>query len=655
MGQKFVTVLREPDVVIDVLREMTIVDVRAKASEMNKLFRGQPLYFLGRKELQKVFRFNDRQIMECIKVFSVHKTVIRIGCVDFWGALALASSGASDEKIGFCFKLMDANRDDYLSTNEVVILLICITRGLARLKGFDVIPEEILDSVVLTAFQNERKKLNSHGEISMNAFIGFCLANDITRGYLASIGAKVPPVDAQALVLKRSHALKQLAEVQFRIDETLHQIEEVYAQSSAMDNREGDLPFLKLFEGSVKGSQDDNGSLQQTNNSTIQSSASLLIKPSMKRIPSHTFSHTNSILGSLPPESSTYVSTHDSDEVSVMSTYQSDTDMLLALPASHPVKRYLLEEDTWKNEVYRIKKASAISVGGGVTTLPDDELFRYIFTKQFEADLYKQWRKLPHDEDDLALVDELTLVALFQQCNVVISFAFARACLLAIVPSQCKKFVFRDVLGFFRHHCFVYQQCSRRQCYHWYRIISAAHDQYKSWGRSYCQLMDLMILQRKVLTGLVRVEDLNVAKKLADFRNLITSTPSVIQYKHIINAERIRSVRKRSQTPGIKPNTPANNEDDNSTGSFPVRLQFNMSTVPFTNISTKRPRDSSRLRILNHPDGSAELTVFDMGALQATDILDYYNLQSEKKFYEEDDRRRRQEAAQGKIYFALFY
>eukprot|EP01031_Cornospumella_fuschlensis_P034682 gene34682-41998_t len=266
MGQKFVTVLREPDGVLDTLREMTIVDVRKKSAEMQKMFRGQPLYFLGRKELHQVFKLNDRQVMECIKVFSVHNKVIRIGCVDFFGALALAASGASDEKIGFCFKLMDANRDDYLSTNEMVILLICITRGLARLKGFDVIPEEILDGIVMTAFQNERKKLNSHGEISVNSFIGFCLANDLTRGYLASIGAKVPPVDAQALVLKRSHALKQLAEVRFRIDETLHQIEEVYAHSSAMDDREGDLPFLKLFEGSTRESQDETGSQQQTNN-----------------------------------------------------------------------------------------------------------------------------------------------------------------------------------------------------------------------------------------------------------------------------------------------------------------------------------------------------------------------------------------------------
>lgn len=60
-----------------------------------------------------------------------------------------------------------------------------------------------------------------------------------------------------------------------------------------------------------------------------------------------------------------------------------------------------------------------------------------------------------------------------------------------------------------------------------------------------------------------------------------------------------------------------------------LHLKLSLTCNPFTNLSTKRPKDSSRLR-----SAHGRNFIEDFSNLQAQDLLDYYNLQQEKALLE---------------------
>lgn len=612
---------------LDCMREMTVFEVRTKASAMNKMFRGQALYFIQRKQLQEVFALHDEQVFTCLNLMSVNKNVIRVGSVDFWGAVALAASGSSEEKIAFCFRLMDTNRDDHLSMNELVILLICITRGLSRLKGFELIPEELIDRIVSAAFHSERKKLRSDGELSSASFTSFALANENCRSYLAAIGAKVPPVDAAALVIKRSQALKELAQVRFRIEETIHKMEEAHTQQAVQGSRGGDLPFLRLTDADsvISSTQRTKHSKQ----SAPASVATLSTYPHQLQSPVRV-QHVAEQLDS--PDMSTIVSVTETlqDQQSQhtgMGSFAGSTEeeLIMTVGRDHPVRRFIMEEDSWKNEIYRVQSAGMIAHVQDAAA----DLCKRICSKQFEGDLLRQWLKLPHDEDRLAQLDEVTLIALLSQVGIHLPYSMAQECLQTVSCSQLKKYSFHEVLAWFRHNFDLTDHPNRVRNNAWFQLGNTTNSMLKKMHRSYNCLVDTISHQRKILTGLVRVEEINIAKKLAEYRALTSRNPSLLQWQYTINAAALRAMKSQ------KKNDSGNDDEDSSIMKWNTRMRLSVSTVPFTNLSTKRSRDSTRIKTITHDDGFTEMNIDDLDNLQATDLLDYFNVLHEKEYFEQ--------------------
>lgn len=147
-----------------------------------------------------------------------------------------------------------------------------------------------------------------------------------------------------------------------------------------------------------------------------------------------------------------------------------------------------------------------------------------------------------------------------------------------------------------------------------------------------------MEFQRKVLSGLVRTEELNVAKKLADYRATLSRQPSLLQWQYTINPRTLRRIKQQLQhLQGVSPV----DDDENNAMKWLTKMRLLVSSVPFTNISTKRPRESSRIKrvVRDTASGYSEVNIEDWENFQALDLLDYYNLMNEKAFYEEQAKK----------------
>lgn len=408
--------------------------------------------------------------------------VQRVGCLDFWGALALASIGSGEDKLSFCCRLIDTNRDEYLSLNEVVILLICVTRGLSRLKGFQIIPEDILDRIATLSFHEGRKKLRIDGEISIASFISFALANDTCRTYLATIGAKVPPVDAASMVVKHTHILKELSHVRFRIAETLHKIEEQQMILAAQNQRGGDLPLLKLAEvtpsivdPSTMGTMSEVTNLPPLSIGTpsiglhqTQQQGLHILVDEQQSLPSS--------LASFPGST--------------------EEELLHSLPKSHPVWKYLVEEDTWKNEMYRTEENSTSTIFQQSCSFTTS-----LCSKKFEVELNKQWMKLPHDDDGLVWLDEATLVALCWRVGLHLAYSTAQKCLQTIVTNQLKKYNFDEVLMWLRYHWHSSDSNSNSLAHSFYLLCRGWQDWLSRQQVLFNKTIEKLLYQRRVLSG----------------------------------------------------------------------------------------------------------------------------------------------------------
>ena len=169
--------------VVKIALTMNLVILRSKmllVAQSNRFAKTSAIYFLTIEDIRIVFPgLSDTQIYHLYKVFDLSKKPIleegaeekivgaavipdviserniheiRIGSLDFWGGLALLATDGIDEKVNFCFRLMIAIEDystgiidenPYLSFNDIIVLMICVTRGVAKLKGFINIPPEV--------------------------------------------------------------------------------------------------------------------------------------------------------------------------------------------------------------------------------------------------------------------------------------------------------------------------------------------------------------------------------------------------------------------------------------------------------------------------------------------------------------------------------
>ncbi len=118
---------------------------------------------------------------------------------------------------------------------------------------------------------------------------------------------------------------------------------------------------------------------------------------------------------------------------------------------------------------------------------------------------------------------------------------------------------------------------------------------------------------------------------MADFRSLLAHDLSLVHWNYSINGDAMRTMRAQ-----IKTNSSNRvNDDENAPMQWNTRIKVNISCDPFTNLSTKRPRDSSRMKGIYHEETGVmiDTKIEDLDNLQAKDVLDYFNSKHEKMYY----------------------
>lgn len=154
------------------------------------------IYFLTKRDLLYIFTdLSSVQIHEIIMLFDPLQTD-HISSIDFFGALTLLSSNNNDEKITNCFKLIDTNHDSYIGYYDVNILLSCITRGVALLRGYQQLPYIMIERYAIDLFKNNKHLLNTTGEIRLIDFKSYILSDAVVSQYISALGMPVADVDA---------------------------------------------------------------------------------------------------------------------------------------------------------------------------------------------------------------------------------------------------------------------------------------------------------------------------------------------------------------------------------------------------------------------------------------------------------------------------
>ena len=83
---------------------------------------------LTSRQIQTTMGFTDTQIYLLLKLFD-YQLLNKVSSLDLFGAMALSSSDDLESKFRFLFRLMDQNRDNFLSSSDVETLFICVSRG----------------------------------------------------------------------------------------------------------------------------------------------------------------------------------------------------------------------------------------------------------------------------------------------------------------------------------------------------------------------------------------------------------------------------------------------------------------------------------------------------------------------------------------------
>lgn len=229
--------------------------VRGKVKQFYKVKKGRMTQyndlFISQSEVQHILKLTPRQSYELFNLLD-HEKLRRIPVFDLWGALALATSNSMGEKITFLFELIDFNRDEFISALDLQTMLICATRGLARLKNIERPPDKILREITNKAMTSKSTVLNEHNEISPPDLRVFMSSSDACRKYFSNLGTNIELQDDSKLVQQRADLLLELAEVEYQIRDTKFQLgceiedEKVYTQE-----RGGDHELLRISESQL--------------------------------------------------------------------------------------------------------------------------------------------------------------------------------------------------------------------------------------------------------------------------------------------------------------------------------------------------------------------------------------------------------------------
>ena len=87
-----------------------------------------PSALLGKSDIQRILQLSEVEIFQVLQAFD-YKHQFKVSALDLLGAVALSSAEDLETKLRFLFRIMDTNRDNYLSRVDTEILLFCVCRG----------------------------------------------------------------------------------------------------------------------------------------------------------------------------------------------------------------------------------------------------------------------------------------------------------------------------------------------------------------------------------------------------------------------------------------------------------------------------------------------------------------------------------------------
>ena len=226
MGGRYSRVVNPYCLQLKILEGMSIAEINSKQFNLFKNFNKKGIYFLTKNDIAwSLNKLSGIQLHQIMVLFDFSQTG-NVSSLDFWGALTMLSSADNNEKINHCFKMMDLDEDEHVCYNDLVVLMICVTRGVAKLRGYRIIPPELIEKMLVDTFRVCKASLNVRGELSMVDFVAMLLSNELVGQYFGNLGVAVVEIDASALVSKRTYLLKEAMTLQAQIAEVMCSIED---------------------------------------------------------------------------------------------------------------------------------------------------------------------------------------------------------------------------------------------------------------------------------------------------------------------------------------------------------------------------------------------------------------------------------------------
>eukprot|EP01038_Epipyxis_sp_PR26KG_P010543 gene10543-14165_t len=394
MGVQYSKVIQKVNVAEELnFSGLSLIDIRTKMLRISRKYNKYGTYFLNKNDIKLIFdNFDDIQIYKCFTIFNDKNSVnpLQISSLDFFGGLTLLSQDNMEDKVIFLYQMGDLDEDDFMSYDDLFILLSSISRGCSLLKGYLQVPSELIDRIIIESFKANSKTLNSNGEISLMDFKAFVVSYDSTRSYLMNIsGVRVDTVvDATAIISKRTDLLRDIVTTRAEIDNILLELQELEENDIKYSiERGGDIELLRITQ---------NESANYFNNIPINNDG-MNIKD---------------------------------NKIPVVNNNKSSTSV------SHKKKSLLSD-------------AEAFSESRGGKPAGNS---RNIYSDSFKISLLKVWKTYPQNDHDLMVqLDEFILINIFDTVGITIQYSDATRCLKNCPKSQINRYHFDDILLWYQN------------------------------------------------------------------------------------------------------------------------------------------------------------------------------------------------------------
>ena len=255
MGSNFSTGAFRPEILNFVNRDL--IYIKSRVYRFRKMLdrNFEEDTFITKRQLQWILQLNDLDTYYVFKLFDTGNKG-KISRIEFFGALALATSDSPNDKIGFCFTLSDDDGDEHLSQVDFETAVLCVTRGFSCLKEIAFPSIKTIKKLSNELFKKKSTVLNEKGCVCIRDVRAFCFANDQCRTYFASLGTAVEAHDSGKLVRQRADLLAELAAIEVNIGKLKALVADSVNDKHAYQvERGGDSALLKLND-SVLDSDD---------------------------------------------------------------------------------------------------------------------------------------------------------------------------------------------------------------------------------------------------------------------------------------------------------------------------------------------------------------------------------------------------------------